>query len=142
MPRKIKIAVLFYSVLFLSVFFFSSLSYAQMMGRRSIGFFPAPTLLYPTTGNIDLSGKESLEFRWERLDLANTRYFYFKLYKGYDTTEASLILKQQSDKSVYPIQIPASQFEAGQTYTWVLQQVFLSGDKSDRAFSSFTITSK
>ena len=142
MERRIKIGLIFCFALFSGLLIFTAISHSDMFGRRDSGFIEGPTLLYPTTNDIDLTGKDNLEFRWERTELVATRYFNFKLYKGNDISESNLILKQQFDTEAYPIKIPASQFEAGQTYTWVLVQVFLSGEKSDRAFSSFTVIKK
>jgi hypothetical protein len=103
---------------------------------------PGPKLLSLVTDDIDLSGKENLEFKWMMDGLAKTDYFDFRLYKGYATTAANLIFKQRFSVHEYPIKIPASQFEAGRVYTWVLVQVFLGGEKSDKSFSAFKIIKK
>jgi hypothetical protein len=101
-----------------------------------------PMLFYPVTENIDLAGKGYLEFRWWRVELVWTDHFIFKLYKGYNTTGDNLIFKQDYSGWDYPVKLPASQFEVGQVYTWVLQQVFKGGKKSDRSSSSFKIIKK
>lgn len=117
-------------------------SYSRINLGIGIESVPGQTLLYPTIGDIDLSGKDYLEFRWIRTDLAGTDYFDFRLYKGYNTVESNLILKKQFPSNTFPIEIPASTFEKGQVYSWVLVQVFLGGRKGDKSFSSFKIINK
>lgn len=101
-----------------------------------------PMLLYPVTSDIDLTGKKVLAFKWRRYDLGNIREYDFRLYKGYDTTEAGLILKKKFSVDEYPIELPVAQFELNQVYTWVLTETLDNGQKSDRSFSSFKIIKK
>jgi len=121
---------------------FISFSYAGPFGRGNLDFISGPTLLSPTTKDIDLSGKVALEFRWEEANTYKTDYLDFRLYKGYDTYASNLILKQRFPVSEYPIKVPASVFEIGQVYTWVIVQVFIGGSKSDKSSSSFKIIKK
>jgi len=111
---------------------------------RNTGFYneSGPMLFYPVTDNIELTGKDYLEFRWWRVDMPWTDRFIFKLYKGYNTTADNLIFKQDYSAWDYPIKLPVSRFEVGQVYTWVIVQVFDNGRKSDKSFSSFKITKK
>jgi len=101
-----------------------------------------PTLLYPITDNIVLSGKDYLEFKWIRYYFVQTEYFDFRLYKGYNTIAANLIFKQKFTSNEYPISIPKALFEENQVYTWVLVLLFYDGRKSDKSFSSFKIIKK
>ena len=106
---------------------------------REFDSIPGPELSYPVTDNISLEGKDFLEFRWKRFNITRIDYFEFKLYKGYKTVESTLIFKQRFPGEMYPIRIPAGQFETNQVYTWSLRQAFMNGEKSDRSFSSFKI---
>lgn len=117
-------------------------AYNPAFALKRNDFIPAEWLLYPVTDHIDLSGKDYLEFRWTRTDLVMTDHFDFRLYKGYNTLESNLIFKQGFPADIYPIQVPSSQFEKNQVYTWVLVQVFFDGRKGDKAFSSFRIIKK
>lgn len=132
-------------VFILVIFGFATASYSKggMMGISG-DLYPAagPMLLRPTTDDIDLSGKDSLEFRWRRGDEIRTDHYEFRLYKGYKTDKSTLILKQDFSPGTFPISIPAAQFESGEVYTWSLTQVFLGGRKSDASFSSFKIIDK
>jgi hypothetical protein len=101
-----------------------------------------PRFLSPTTNDIALAGKDYLEFKWIRARFVETDYFDFRLYKGYNTTEPNLILKQKIPSDTYPIRVPATLFENNQVYTWVLVQVFINGQKSSVSFSSFKIIKK
>ncbi len=116
--------------------------YAGMLARRGVNFIPAPRLLYPVTDDIALAQKDSLEFRWARNGIIDTESFDFRIYKGYNTTADNLIFKQMFSADVYPIKVPASLFENGQVYTWVLIRIVMGGQKSDKGFSSFKIISK
>jgi hypothetical protein len=139
MKRKIYAITCF--VLFLVLF---ALAWTPCVSAKSTGFSyeAGPMLFSPTTENIDLTGKDYLEFRWWRVELPWTDHFIFKLYKGYNTTADNLIFKQDYSGWDYPVKLPSSQFEVGQVYTWVLQQVFNGGRKSDKSFSSFKIIKK
>ena len=103
---------------------------------------PGPTLLSPTTDNITFVGKDSLEFRWEGSSAVRTESYQFKLYKGYHTTAATLILKKTIPGAMDSLSLLASGFEIGQVYTWVLTQVFLGGAKATPSSSSFKIIKK
>ncbi len=103
---------------------------------------PGPTLLYPVTDHIDLTGKEFLEFKWERTDTLSIREYDFRLYRGYATTQASLMLKKKVPVDDYPITVASKELDLGQVYTWVLVEIFDSGIKSDRSSSSFKIIKK
>lgn len=140
MKQRLKLAILL--VFFVVLLVFSSTAYSRSLIFDTDDFAPAPTLLYPTADDIVLTGKEYLEFRWERVNPVTTDHFNFKLYKGYNTTADNLVFKQEFVADVYPIKLPVSQFEEGQVYTWVLVQVFLEGKKSDKGHSSFKIAKK
>ncbi|MFA5411410.1 MAG: hypothetical protein WC321_06115 [Candidatus Omnitrophota bacterium] len=127
-------------VILSAIFFFWAFSSADLIrvelgGSSSSG----PRLLYPVTDNISAPAGGFLEFRWERNYLVKTRYYIFKLYKGYDTTASGLILNQQVRVDEYPFRLPAGQFADGRVYTWVLIQVFYNGKKSDKSSASFKI---
>lgn len=142
MERERMSVAIFCLALFFILSFFVCASYSSMLGSRIYDLIPGPDLLYPTTDDIDLSGKDYLEFRWRKANLVQTDYYDFRLYKGYNAIAANLISKQKFSTDIYPIQIQSSMFEVDQVYTWVLVQVFLSGQKSDRSSSSFKIIKK
>jgi len=140
--KKIKTVTVFLCFVILASLFFAEKAYC----RYGVTLFDAdpsaPFLLSPSSDNVDLSGKSNLTFQWERSQLYLTSYFDFKVYKGYITSQDNLIFKKQLDAYDYPASVPSSYFEAGQTYTWTLVQVFSSGVKSERAFDSFRISKK
>lgn len=118
------------------------LSYSYALPRflvRSDRSVP-PTLLYPTTNDISIEGKDFLGFRWETTDAAETDHYELRLYNGYDTTVKGLVMKV--DVSTSPARIPATAFREGQVYTWTLRQVYLGGKKSDYGYSSFRVIKK
>ena len=104
--------------------------------------FPGPDLFYPIADNIDLKGGPYLEFKWRRSDFVYTRSYDFRLYKGYQTIATNLILKRAITTDEYPFKVESLVFDPGQVYTWVLRQITLNGEKSDKSFSSFKIIKK
>ncbi len=127
-------------VLLLCLTCFSPYSYALPRFLLRSDYPVPPTLLYPTTNDISLEEKDSLVFRWETTDFAQTEYYELRLYNGYDTTVTGLILKQDIPTS--PAKIPASTFKEDRVYTWSLRQVLLGGKKSDYSYSSFRVIKK
>lgn len=138
--RKKTIAAVF---LILAVFILAANpSFGRGILDQVDGFRPAVDLLYPVTHDIDLTGKATLQFRWRQTDLAQTGHYEFRLYKGYDTLESTMILKRDISRDALPFELPAGNFESNQVYTWSLRQVYLSGAKNDIAQSSFKIINK
>lgn len=124
---------------------FSSLAFAfdgDMLMEGRLDYASGPVLLYPVTDNVILTGKDCLEFRWQRGYFLEVRYYDFRLYKGDETVSANLILKKKFSLNELPIRLPVAMFEAGQVYTWVLVLVFDSGEKSEPSFSQFRIIKK
>lgn len=127
------------------IFLFAFCSFAQ--GRRISGIeyyeerIPAPYLLSPIGGEVDLSDKDTLEFKWSPHEGASgfREYYDFRLYKGYSTVESTRILKQEVPSDNYQINLQSSLFEDGQIYTWTLRQVYSAGRKSDPSHASFRI---
>ncbi len=102
-------------------------------------FLSAPWLLAPVTDSINLTGKEFLEFKWKPDLSVNTDYYDFRLYKGYNMLASTLILKQRVNANEFSFKVNTATFENGQVYTWSLRRVILSGEKSDKSFSSFKV---
>lgn len=136
---KIKIAIVF---LVFVVLVFMANSFARSPIGNSGGSYPAVELWHPVTEDIDLTKKDSLQFKWRQIDLSRADHYVFKLYKGYDMVESNLILKKEVGQDEYPFELPADNFEVNQIYTWSLRQIYLSGAKSDLAFSPFKIIKK
>jgi len=101
-----------------------------------------PQIVSPSSDQVDLTGKDSLEFKWIIIDSARVDYCELKLYKGYETLQSTLILKQQISADTSSFQLKSSTFEDGQVYTWSLKEVSRSGQKSDRVVNSFKVIKK
>lgn len=142
MTQRLRIRLTVCSALLFSILIFVVPAASYIGINIYNDFVPGPTLLYPVTEDIVLTGKDYLEFRWRRPEPVITDHFIFKLYKGYNTVQDNLILRQDFPTDTYPIKLPVSQFEEGEVYTWALIEVFRSGKKSDMSFSSFRIIKK
>ncbi len=101
------------------------------------GKLPMPRLISPGD-NEDITGKETVEFRWSNEgDRANTRYYDFRLYEGSQAIEDRLILKSQVLAGETSVHVKANIFEDEGTYAWSLRQV--GAQKSRRAYSVFKV---
>jgi hypothetical protein len=97
-------------------------------------------LLGPCTDNAKFNGKKAIQFHWAPSRLGSVYYTDFKLYRGYDTTDQNLLLKERIKGGSAAVSVPKEKFQTGETYTWMINEVSLAGQKSDRSFCSFTFT--
>ncbi len=116
------------------------------IGTRSIfgvEDVPVPTLLSPAGETVDLTGKDTLEFRWSPFEgrMYKRQGYDFRLYKGRQTYAGSQIYKEQVGPDAYHVVLKADMFEDGQVYTWTLRQLYFD-NKSDAAYNSFKVVKK
>lgn len=107
---------------------------------RKTSFVPKPRLLYPDTDEVDLAGKNHLEFSWsphEGLSSSARRYYDLRLYKGYDMVASNLIFKEKIYGNRDSATVSSDLFENGRIYTWSLRQGYKGTGKSVRSFQSF-----
>ncbi|MCK9615033.1 MAG: hypothetical protein M0R48_05980 [Candidatus Omnitrophica bacterium] len=127
-------------------FLFSSLIFvlpASYAGRNALfDNIEAPTLLYPTTEGVDLTGKNELEFRWIKTPGMFVYCTEFKLYKSANNFASDLIYKEKIQPDNYPAKVPATYFEKGQVYSWTLRMVLTNGNRTDKAYSTFKVIKK
>lgn len=111
--------------LFIATCAYSQVSITGRIGGRRGGHVPPPMLLEPISEVVDLSGKDTLEFRWSPHEgrRAQRRSYDFRLYKGYNMIESTLILKRSVPPGKHRIYLDSGLFESGQIYTWSLRQV-------------------
>ena len=141
MQRKIKYLLPLSLLLLLT----SSSVYPFEIGKGIVGALnnlPEPRLIFPITETVVLTGKTDLEFKWGGEYAVTVDHYDFRLYKGYNTVEANLLLKEQISSQLNTIKINIDKFEDGQVYTWALKQVSLGGEKSDASFDSFKVIKK
>ena len=102
-------------------------------GERRLGALPAPEIMSPTENTV--VSADGLEFRWSMG--VRPDYTDFRLYKGTETIEKNLILKERvgNGKSVFVV--PASTFENGATYAWAIRLVGLQKGRS--VYALFTV---
>ncbi|MFH1440739.1 MAG: hypothetical protein ABIH18_01675 [Candidatus Omnitrophota bacterium] len=115
-----------------------------VLARGEIGLFDTmaePCLISPITEEVDLRGKDFLEFKWMSYasEVMKRRNYEFKLYEGYNMYEDGLMDKELLPKNVYSIKIDAKKFENDKVYTWALKQIAMDGRKGDLSYSSFKV---
>ena len=118
--------------------------YAQSMGigsRRMADYVPKPVLVYPVTDKVVLTGKSALEFKWSPHEgrLFGRRCYDFRLYRGYDMVESTLIFKTKVPGARHMLDVNSDLFENSHVYTWSLRQVYRGTGKSRRSFQSFRV---
>lgn len=126
--------------LLLSFIFVLPASYANR--NALFDSIEAPTLLYPVTEGIDLSGKDSLEFRWIKTPGIFVYYTEFKLYKSANNFASDLIYKETIQPGNFPVKIPVTYFEKDQVYSWTLRIVLTDGNRTEKAYGTFKVIKK
>jgi hypothetical protein len=101
---------------------------------------PEPRLLSPIGETVDLTGKDTLEFKWSPFEgvLFKRRFYDFRLYKGRLTYAKDEIYKKRVSPNEYAVVLKADMFDDGQVYTWTLRQVY-DEDKSEAAYNAFKV---
>ena len=99
---------------------------------------PAPRIMAPTD-DVDLTGKDSLEFRWTS-EGSGLRVYDFRLYKGAQTIDANLVEKQQFPAGQTSHLIGRDRFEEGQTYAFSIRQI--GATKSRSNYTVFKVIKK
>ncbi len=135
--RKMIFTAIILSVVFVPVALGRFHSY-----RRDVSdHMPAPRLVSPIEDKVDLSAKKELEFKWSPHEGVKfgMDYFDFRLYKGYDMLESTLILKKRVEPGTYSVFLSTDLFENGGVYTWSLRLIYSGSGKSDKAYSSFKV---
>ncbi len=107
-------------------------------GMNSL-FLDPPRMLSPIYETATITDNQPLEFKWMIEYQNNTRGYILCLYKGYNTDETSLILKEEIPQGIYSFQAKADIFQDGQTYTWTLRRIAISGQKTDSSSNSFRV---
>jgi hypothetical protein len=117
---------------------------ANMHARNAFSSnIPQPRLIEPVKDKIDLSGVGELVFKWSPHEgnIAQRRYYDFRLYEGYQLVESDLIFQKDVPYNEHQIILSTDMFKLNQAYTWSLRQNYRSG-KSRRSTSSFIIIAK
>lgn len=104
-------------------------------------FIPPPVLLQPRSDQVNLAGKEFLEFKWSPHEGAGgfRDYYDFRVYNGYKIVEETLFFKERLAPDTYQYNIKAERFKDGAVYTWTMRQIYTDGRKSPQAHQSFKI---
>ena len=109
-------------------------------GMLYSGRVPKPVLITPTTEKVDLTSKDELQFKWSPHEgsTMDRQYYDFRLYKGYQMIESTILFKKQVSYDEYQLKLNSDMFRNGEIYTWSLRQVYYLG-KSQRSWQSFKI---
>ena len=113
---------------------------AQSHARNAPDRVGSPMLLAPSGGENNVQGKDTLEFRWQvpMRHFTSRQYFDFRIYKGNQTVESTLIFKTQLPRNAHKYEVSTDIFENGQTYTWTLRYI-IGIEKSPRSYRTIII---
>lgn len=104
-----------------------------------------PRLMAPTAEEVNLSGKDTIEFKWYPYGSyysAAGGYYDFRIYKGYNMFKDALIFREKIPFNTYYIKVKTDLFLDGEVYTWAVRQVRYDLRKSDWSFNSFKAIKK
>ncbi|MDD5633875.1 MAG: hypothetical protein PHW46_01200 [Candidatus Omnitrophica bacterium] len=126
------------------IFVVATTIFAQraLVGGGSMDNVPEPKLISPITEEVNIKDQSVLKFKWSPFegDITKRRYYDFRLYKGRDMVETTLIYKEKVAPEKHEMDLGADMFTAGETYTWCLRQVYYGvAGKSLRSFQSFRV---
>jgi len=107
-------------------------------------YAPQPRLISPAKEVVDLTGKDDLEFIWSPHEgrPVSRRYYDFRLYKGREMLESTLIFKERVGPHIHKLSLGSGLFEDSEVYTWSLRQVYYTSGKSLRSSCSFMVIKK
>lgn len=120
-------------------------------GRGLTGFYGGPVdyapqvrLISPVGVTIDLAAAGGILFKWSWTEgnRFERRYYDFRIYKGYDMLESTLIFKAQIAPDTDRVFINAAVFKDSGVYTWSVRQRYYGMAKSRRSYASFRIIKK
>ena len=109
----------------------------------SVRGVPTPTVIEPdpVNGEVNLAGKEWLRFEWTpEGDSTRRRYYDFRVYKGLEMNDASMIFKDKI--TTFRVELTTDLFQDGQVYMWTVRQVYDGHGKSLKNWSSFRAVKK
>lgn len=108
---------------------------AEAMSRRLVDVAP-PRLIEPT--DIARLDGGQMKFRWTTEGNSTADYYDFRLYKGTQTVESGLLLKERVPRDKSELIVPGERFSIGESYTWSVRQV--GSRKSKSSYSIFKLT--
>lgn len=138
--RKLLLALGFICFALISILPMRSFAQVRTIGVGA--YVPQPRLISPRGEKVSLVGKSTLEFIWSphaSRGLGGRRYFDFRIYKGYQMLESTLIFKETVPGGKYKLEVNSDIFEDGQVYTWSLRQGYKTMGKSRRTVHPFIV---
>lgn len=107
-------------------------------------YAPQVRLIAPYGETVDLTGKDSLLFRWSWIEgnRMERDYYDFRIYRGYDMLESTLIYAAHVAPDADRVSISAGLFRDGEVYTWSVRQRYRGLARSRRSYASFRVIKK
>lgn len=117
---------------------------AYMYGFGPVDYAPKVRQISPVGMTVDLRGADGVLFKWSWIegDRMQRQYYDFRVYKGYDTVESTLIYKEEVARDTDSVFLKSGMFDDGQTYTWTIRQRYYGMAKSVRSYASFRVIKK
>ncbi len=104
-------------------------------------YAPQVRLIHPVQETVELSDRDGALFIWSRIEgnRFERQYYDFRIYKGYDMIESTLIFKTRIPPDQDRVLIGSGIFKESGTYTWSVRQRYYGMAKSRRSYASFKV---
>lgn len=132
----VKITRVFLALIFVS---FLSLPVFAQGFRGMSNVVPNPEIRYPAGEELDITGKDTVTFKWRTPGSFDIDHVNCKIYKSDITSDSNKIFSQEVDPFQSEVDIKTDLFQNGERYTIVLQSISQEGFKSDKVFNSFVV---
>jgi hypothetical protein len=103
---------------------------------------PSPRIMQPTGDNLDLRGKDTIEFKWYynvRGAEGQGGSYEIEIYKAGMMVQGNMVYEQKVPFGQDTLQVDAKLFRPGQVYSWQIRFIKYDLRKSDWAISSFKV---
>jgi hypothetical protein len=101
-----------------------------------------PRIISPT-GQVDISGKDTLEFKWyydTRSTQAQGGSYEIEIYKAGMMVQSNMVYEQKVAFGQDTLQVDSKLFQPGQGYSWQIRFIKYDLRKSDWVISSFKVS--
>ncbi|MBP7056549.1 MAG: hypothetical protein KBB52_06835 [Candidatus Omnitrophica bacterium] len=104
-------------------------------------YAPQVRLISPVGVTVRVNSGEGILFKWSWMEgnRLERQYYDFRIYKGYDMLESTLIYKARIPPDTDRVMIESGIFGEDGIYTWCVRQRYYGLARSRRSYASFKV---
>ncbi len=104
-------------------------------------YAPQVRLISPVGVTVRVNSGEGVLFKWSWMEgnRLERQYYDFRIYKGYDMLENTLIYKARIPPDTDRVMIGSDVFGVSGIYTWCVRQRYYGLARSRRSYASFKV---